>query len=74
MKALRALMLVLALSACIYAGDMDNGIVSTPPPTPPSATSTKTNDVTGQMETGLTTTNAVTEIALNLLQTALALF
>lgn len=76
MKALRALMFVLALSACAYAGDMDNGIVGTPTPlpTPTLATTVEIENIDGDIQTGLTTTDIVIETALNTLQSALALF
>lgn len=79
MKALRALILVLALSVCTYAGNMGNG-VATPPPPPPTAPSSATtapgasaDDSTGQIETDATATDSFTEITLNLLQSVLSL-
>jgi hypothetical protein len=76
MKALRALMLVLALSVCTYAGNMGSGVVD-PPPTPPSSATTapgaNTDDSTGQMEKDAASTDSFTEITLNLLQSVLSL-
>lgn len=76
MKALRALILVLALSVCTYAGNMGNGVVD-PPPTPPSSATTapgaSADDSTDQMETDAAATDSFTEITLNLLQSMLSL-
>ncbi len=60
MRTLRALMLVLVLSACTYAGNMATDFAAPPPP-PPAAPETVTGDL-------------VTEITLNLLQSVLSLF
>lgn len=61
MKTIRALMLVLALSACAYAGDMPNGRDGNIP-----------FGVAGDMPSGKAgTTNLPTEIALYLLQSVL---
>jgi hypothetical protein len=63
MKALRALMLMLVLSVCAYAGNMANDFAAPPPP-PSSAT-------VGSEEA--TSTDLVTEITLNLLHSVLSL-
>lgn len=63
MKTLRALMLVLALSACTYAGDMPMGIA---PPPPPSA-----SEAAGNIPCDVA--DSITEITLNLLQSVLSL-
>jgi hypothetical protein len=60
MKVLRASILVLALSICSYAGNMQNEFAEPPPP-PPSAQEAVTGDV-------------VSEITLGLLQSVLSLF
>jgi hypothetical protein len=63
MKTLRALMLVLVLSACTYAGDMPMGVIDPPPPAPGAAAQIGTGD-----------TDPITEIAVNLFQSVLSLF
>jgi hypothetical protein len=63
------LITVLAFSA--FAGEMSTGIATPPPPTQQGEMSTT---VSGQMDTGITTTDTATEIALNLLPSLLALF
>jgi hypothetical protein len=77
MKALRALLLVLALSVCVNAGNMGSGIIDPPPPAPPAsataAPGTGMDNTTGQTETGAPDTDLVTEITLNLLQSLLTL-
>jgi hypothetical protein len=84
MKTLRrlsvALAFTLALTIPAFAGEIDTGKTS-PPPSQPAQTATLNGDiqtgVTGQAETGsseATSTGAATEIALNLLQSVLALF
>lgn len=60
MKALRALMLVLALSVCSYAGNMPTFVTGNMPA-----------DVAGNMETDAA--NPITEITLTLLQSVLSL-
>lgn len=70
MKALRASILVLALSVCAYAGNMGNGVTEPPPP-PSSATAATEAD--GQMDTGVAFADPITEIALTLLQSVLSL-
>jgi hypothetical protein len=79
MKALRALLLVLALSVCANAdGNMGSGIATPPPPPNPPASATAapgTGDdtITGQMQTGVVETDPVTEITLTLLQSLLSI-
>lgn len=63
MKALRALMLVLGLSVCAYAGNMANDFAAPPPP-PPSATIESENTAS---------TDLVAEITVNLLQSVLSI-
>jgi len=79
MKLTRALMLVLALSITSMAGDMGNG-VSGPSPSPSpqpaqstSAPATSANDMTADGDMGTGVADAVTETAVGLLQTLLAL-
>ncbi len=71
MKALRALMLMLALSVCAYAGNMGNGIVDPPPPPPPAVAPLETD---GQDSATAAAADLVTEITLNILQSVLSLF
>ena len=78
-KTVRALLLVLSLSVCVYAGDMGNGVASPPPPQQQAQTTsepaTPADDNTsagGDMGNGVTATAA--EAALNLIQTLLTLF
>ena len=78
-KTVRALMLVMALSVCVYAGDMGNGVASPSPPQQQAQTTsepaTPADDNTsadGDMGNGVTTT--ATGAALNLIQTLLTLF
>lgn len=67
-----ALTAVLALTTS--AGQMTTGVVDPPPP-PPSATTQGdvSTTVAGEMTTGVADTATATEIALNLLQSLLAL-
>lgn len=60
-KALCALVLSLALTASAFAGEIHTGITNPPQPPPTSGEQTVTTDT-------------VTEIALNLLQSVLSLF
>jgi hypothetical protein len=77
MKALRALMLVLALCVCTYAGDMPNGATGN---MPNDVAGNMPTVVAGNMETGVAgnipcdAADPVTEIALNILQSVLPLF
>lgn len=68
MKALRALMLVLALSVCSYAGDIPTCLTDN---MPPAASADMDNDVAGNMPTVVA--DPITEITVNLLQSALSL-
>jgi hypothetical protein len=75
-----ALVFTLALTIPAFAGDIQTTVTS-PPPAQPAQTATLNGDiqitVTGQAETGsseATATDSATEIALNLLQSVLALF
>lgn len=74
-----ALVFTLALTLPTFAGDIQTGVA--PPPSQPAQTATLNGDiqtgVTGQAETGsseATAADSATEIALNLLQSVLALF
>jgi hypothetical protein len=60
MKALRALVLTLAVSVCAYAGDMPNGIAESAPVS-----------VAGDMPNGVA--NQITEITITLIQSVLSL-
>ncbi len=78
-KTVRALTLVLAMSACAYAGDMGNGVAQPPPPqqqtqttSEPALATDETTSADGDMGNGVTAT--ATGAALNLIQTLLALF
>jgi hypothetical protein len=78
-KTVRALMLVMALSVCVYAGDMGNGVA---PPSPqqqqtsttsePASPANDDKSADGDMGNGVTAT--ATEAALSLIQTLLTLF
>ena len=77
MKILRALMLVLALSTCAYAGEMPNLSPGTPPPPQPAGE--MDNGVAGNMDNGMSTNapatgSTVTIVALSVLQSALSVF
>ncbi|HEV2862572.1 MAG TPA: hypothetical protein VGX48_16275 [Pyrinomonadaceae bacterium] len=77
MKAVRALMLVLALSVCAYAGIMPNGDRPEPPPTTSTTTAESDPDsasVYGHIETPADDTDITTDMALNLIGAVLALF
>jgi hypothetical protein len=73
MKTLRQICVVvvftLALTASAFAGEIE--ITKTSPPPPPTVQGDIHTTVTGQAETG---SSEATEIALNLLQSVLALF
>lgn len=77
MKALRALMLVLTLSVCAYAGDMDNGRPASGPmdngvtasPTPATAEGSDSSIANAPAAETL-----ITEVALSLLQSILSVF
>lgn len=75
-----AVVFTLALTIPAFAGDMQTTVTS-PPPSQPAQTATLNGDiqtgVTGQAETGsseATAADSAAEIALNLLQSVLALF
>jgi hypothetical protein len=79
MKTLRQFCVVvvftLALTTSAFAGEIE--ITKTSPPPPPTAQGDIHTGVTGQAETGsseATAAGLATEIALNLLQSVLALF
>lgn len=90
MKALRqfcaAFVLTLMLAASASAGQMTTGIADPPPPAPPTSTATTGGDmstgaagnmsttVAGEMSAGVTATDPVTGVALNLLLNVLSLF
>ena len=72
LKATRIAMLLLTLSASVYAGDMQNGIQPNPTPTPEMRTSEEPTEVfVGDAQQW---PMATTEITLNLVQIVLALF
>jgi hypothetical protein len=66
-------MLVLTLSVCAYAGDMDNGI-TTPPPSAPATASVTAEPTGGEPADSQATQTTVTDIALSVLQSALSVF
>lgn len=83
MKTLRQLcvasVFVFALAIPAFAGEISTGVA--PPPSQPAQTATVNGEIstgiTGQEETGsseATAADSATEIALNLLQSVLALF
>ncbi len=85
MKTLRQLcvaaVFTLALAVPAFAGEMQIGSPTPPPPSQPAQTATANGEMeiglTGQEETGsgeVSATDSATEIALNLLQSVLALF
>ena len=83
MKTLRQLFVAsvftLALTISALAGEIHTTVTSSPPPAPQAATADGeiSTGVTGQTETGsgeVSATDSATEIALNLIQTVLALF
>ena len=83
MKSLRqlcvAVVFILALALPAFAGEMDTGSPAPPPSQPQTAAvnGVMEIDLTGQEETGsgeVSATDSATEIALNLLQSVLALF
>lgn len=77
MKALRALMLVLTLSASAYAGNMDNGRLPMPTPTPDPTSSSITEpagDEPAAVSVAPATGPSITEVALSVLQSILSVF
>ncbi len=70
-----ALLLALVLATAAFAGEMHTGVV-TPQPTPTASSTAETDATDGEMHTGeaASTPDAVTEVALSLLQSLLALF
>ncbi len=72
-------MLVLALSVCAYAGIMPIDGRPQPEPSPTTSTATAESDTDsggtyGDIQNGITTTEAATEAALNFIGAVLALF
>jgi len=67
--------LTLALTMSAFAGDISTSVVSQPP-SPESQTiqGDMTTGYTGEMSTGVTSIDPVTEAALSLLQSLLSLF
>lgn len=67
--------LALMLTVPAFGGHIEIGVTQPPPPPPASVTAdgTETANATGHIETPLSSTNAVTEIALNLIGDVLAL-
>jgi hypothetical protein len=81
MKTLRrfcaAFVLALALSLAAFAGTMPAGVTAPPPPPPDSEVTAQgemPTGITGNMSTGVTATDPMTEGLLNLLQSLLSLF
>jgi hypothetical protein len=79
-KTLRVSMLVILLACSVFAGEMPNGVVSTPPP-PPAIVGEMPNGVAsaGDMQNGVVSTSppaesTATDVLLTLLQSILALF
>lgn len=80
-KFLAALVLTSALSIAAMAGDMGTGVTQTPPPSSVTgdmgtgSRATAESTLTGDMGTGAASTvDPITEIALSLLRSLLALF
>lgn len=73
MKILRALLLVSTLSVCVYAGEMDNGRTSPPPP-PSVALSIMTQPNVDEPAKYQGTEPDITEAVLSLLQSVLFIF
>ncbi len=72
LKVARVAMLLLTLSASVYAGDMQNGIQPNPSPTPETRTYEGPTEVlVGDAQESPVT---IAEITLNLVQIVLALF
>ena len=67
-----ACVLALMLAAPAFAGHIETPAAQ-PQPTPATATEPDTSDVAGHIETPLASTDAVTEVALNLIGGVLAL-
>jgi hypothetical protein len=77
MKALRALMLVLTLSVCAYAGDMDNGRSPDPTPTPDptgNTTAPAGDEPTAATGDAPAEEPSSTEVTLSVLESILSLF
>lgn len=79
MKTLRrlcaAFVLTLALTLSAFGGQIETGVTTAPPPPPDTAaTGQIETGITGEISSGVTATDPVTEIALNLLQSLLSLF
>lgn len=65
----------LVLTTTTFAGDIHTGGITQPPPPPASSTITQGDIETGpSVQNSQATSDSVTDIALNLLQTMLALF
>lgn len=78
MKTLRQLsmagLLGLFIAASAFAGEMTTMIVPPPPPNSPSAPATRLTESAGDTQGPSLATSALTEVALNLLQSVLAVF
>lgn len=77
-KTLRISVLIMALAVSVSAGEMQNGVVDTPPP-PQAITGEMQNGVAGDMQNGVISTSSpaestATEVFLTLLQSFLSLF
>ena len=65
----------LVLTTATFAGDIATGGFTQPPPPPPASSATTPGDIqTGGIQSTQAISDSVVEIALNLLQTMLALF
>ena len=74
LKVARAAMLLLTLSASVYAGDMQNGLQPNPTPTPDTRTYEGPTEVlVGDAQQSPVTTTEIT-LALDLVRIVLALF
>ena len=77
MRILRALVVVSALSVCVYAdGNMDNGITTPPPSAPATAGSTTepTASEAANAQSAENVTLETLEVALSVMQGALTVF
>jgi hypothetical protein len=66
-----ATFLVVLLTTTTYAGTIHTGVVNPPPPPPEESTATATTETlseSGEISTGLVSSDLSTEILLNLLQ------
>jgi hypothetical protein len=69
-KTLRLLVLVVLLAGSVYAGEMPNGVASTPP----SPTTNAVQEPVNETQNSQATESIATEILINVLQSLRALF